>query len=292
MATKCCICLRPISKDESGVDSEIGVYHFPVCPRQRIVSFGGGTNSTAILVGLWERKIYPSDIVFADTGGEKPETYAHMESLSAWLRSVDFPEITIVKGDQPQQLKDGTLENECLRLGALPTKAMGFGGCSMKWKRDPFNKWVRSKYRHIRPLVFIGFDADEPHRAERSASYSEPLYDKSYPLIEWGWGRDECVEAIKRAGIGLPGKSSCFFCPSSKKHEILSLRDLHPDLLERALEIERRAMNGEGPAPKFRGKGLGRNFSWADFLKRDESQQKLFSDFGAPEVDCGCYDGD
>ena len=35
-----------------------------------IVSYGGGTNSTAMLVGLWERGERPDAIVFADTGGE------------------------------------------------------------------------------------------------------------------------------------------------------------------------------------------------------------------------------
>ena len=35
-----------------------------------VVSFGGGTNSTAMLVGMSERGIIPDAILFADTGGE------------------------------------------------------------------------------------------------------------------------------------------------------------------------------------------------------------------------------
>jgi len=42
-----------------------------------VVSFGGGTNSTAMLVGMWERGERPDAILFADTGGEKPHTYQH-----------------------------------------------------------------------------------------------------------------------------------------------------------------------------------------------------------------------
>ena len=39
------------------------------------VSFGGGTNSTAMLCGFRERGIKPDLIIFADTGAEMPHTY-------------------------------------------------------------------------------------------------------------------------------------------------------------------------------------------------------------------------
>ena len=35
--------------------------------------------------------------------------------------------------------------------------------------------------------------------------------------MEWGWDRDRCIRAIQEAGLPLPGKSSCFFCPSMKR---------------------------------------------------------------------------
>jgi hypothetical protein len=41
-------------------------------------------------------------------------------------------------------------------------------------------------------------------------------------------GRDECVQAIQAAGVPLPGKSACFFCPSSKQREVLDLKRRHP----------------------------------------------------------------
>lgn len=255
-----------------------------------VVSYGGGTNSTAMLVGLHERGERPDAIVFADTGSEKPHTYDHVREVSAWCAGVGFPTIETVKGSQPRQLEDGSLENECLRLGALPSKAMGFGACSMKWKQDPFRAWIR---RHEKPhTVLVGFDADEHNRVTRSEGYADKDYAKRYPLVEWDWGREECVAAIARAGLRQPGKSACFFCPSSKKREILELREQYPDLLARALEIERKALAGEGQAPAFRGGGLGRSFSWASFLQMTDAQMELFSDAGTPEVDCGCYDGE
>lgn len=35
-----------------------------------IVSYGGGTNSTALLIGLLERAVVPDLILFADTGND------------------------------------------------------------------------------------------------------------------------------------------------------------------------------------------------------------------------------
>ena len=74
-----------------------------------------------------------------------------------------------------------------------------------------------------------------------------------------------------------------FFCPSSRKHEILALPK---DLQQRALEIESRA-NLKSIA------GLGRRFAWRDLISADAKQYKIeFSKYdGVDEVPCGCYDG-
>jgi hypothetical protein len=264
----------------------------------QIVSYGGGTNSTAMLVGLHERGERPDAIVFADTGGEKPHTYQHIEDVSAWCLSVGFPEVITVRGSQPQQVIDGGLYEECLRLGVLPSKAYGFGSCSMKWKIEPQRKFdkVFCAERGIEMSSLtrlVGFDADEPSRMERAiANAHKTPIGQRFPLIEWDWGRDECIEAIARAGLKQPGKSACYFCPSSKKPEILELKREYPVLFAKSVEMERKALAGEGPAPALMAEGLGRSFSWTELVKFSEAQCNLFSDAGTPEVDCGCYDGD
>lgn len=258
---------------------------------KQVVSYGGGTNSAAMLVGLWEHGERPDAIVFADTGGEKPHTYRHLHNMmQPWCARVGFPEITIVKGSQPRQIADGSLENECLRLGSLPSKAMGFGACSDKWKRDPFEKWLKA-WALGPVLKLVGFGAEETHRVRRASTYSDES-ERRYPLIEWDWDRRACEAAILRAGLPSPGKSACFFCPSSKTREILELRQKYPDLLARALEIERRAIAGEGPAPALHtAKGLGRGFAWAEFLRQTDAQLTLFTDADVPQqcTDESCF---
>jgi hypothetical protein len=96
-------------------------------------------------------------------------------------------------------------------------------------------------------------------------------------------GRDECIESIKNAGLPLPGKSACFFCPSSKPREILQLNKTHPDLIKRALAMEENAQINLTTV-----KGLGRNYSWKELIYSDNAQMKMFTN----DVPCECYDGE
>lgn len=252
-----------------------------------VVAYGGGTNSTAMLVGLHERGIRPDLILFADTGGEKPHTYDHIKAVSAWCVGVGFPEIITVQS-QDRQGDYYTLEERCLNNKMLPSIAYGFKSCSEKHKRRPQDKFVRNWDAArlawecgLKVTKLIGYDADEERRAKIA---EDGQYQYEYPLIAWGWGREECVEAIARADLPQPGKSACFFCPSSKKAEILDLAQRYPDLMVRAIAMEK---NAELTSIK----GLGRRFAWSDFIASSDAQSDLFSDAGS-ETPCGCYDGE
>lgn len=237
---------------------------------KQIVSYGGGTNSAAM--------------VFSDTGGEKPETYEHVALMSAWLVERGYPSITVIRrapaivGDKTA----ATLEEECLMRGQLPGIAYGFKSCSDKWKTQPFRTWFKEQ-GYTDAVVCVGFDSGEEHRAARGDLYEEP-YSKRYPLIEWRMERDDCQDAIEAAGLPQPGKSSCFFCPSSRKHEILALATEHPLLFKRAAAIEAGANLTDV-------KGLGRRFSWREIVQADEDQFKLFPESGIT-TPCGCHDGE
>jgi len=170
-----------------------------------------------------------------------------------------------------------TLEEECLLRNQLPGIIYGFGSCSDKWKKRPFKRWLKEKgWQDV--TQFIGFDAGEPYRAERGDMFDEG-YKKRYWLIERGLFRKDCIAIIEAAGIKPPGKSACFFCPSSKKHEIIALPD---DLKERAIALER---NAELTSLK----GLGRMWAWQDLIAFDNAQTDLFEcTVGIP---CDCWDG-
>ena len=52
---------------------------FPDSPL--VVAYGLGVDSTAMLIEFADRAIRPDLILFADTGGEKPETYQYLAVL-------------------------------------------------------------------------------------------------------------------------------------------------------------------------------------------------------------------
>ena len=248
-----------------------------------------------MLIGMHQRGIPVDLILFSDTGGEQPHTYEYLPVMNGWLKAHGMPEITTVaytdrNGDRL------TLEQECLRSDTLPAIAYGYKKCSLKYKigtQDKFcnnhppcqEAWARGE----KIVKYIGFDAGEEQRRDHAYVYDiqDKKYRKEYALIDWGWYREDCIAAIEQEGLPLPGKSSCFFCPSMKRHEIRTLYHKHRDLFDRTLAIEDNAM------PNLTSvKGLGRNWSWRDFVEADKNQTAMCALFPENDMPCGCYDGE
>ena len=93
-----------------------------------IVSFGGGTNSAALLIGLYKHKIPIDLITFADTGAEHPHTYQFIEIINQWLAEHGMPQITVVQYVDRYGNRL-SLETECLRSHTLPSIAYGHKRC-------------------------------------------------------------------------------------------------------------------------------------------------------------------
>ena len=268
-----------------------------------VVSYGGGTNSTAMLIGMYLHEIPVDLIMFADPGGEHPHTYEYIEIFNRWLVGHGMPEIQMVHAVD----KEGvplSLYDECFARKTLPPIAFGFKTCSQKYKTTPQDKVLNNDPRCKaiwsnggKVDKWIGYDAGETKRVQCAKAYDEndKKFKRHFPLYEWGWDRAECRRVIERAGLPLPGKSSCFFCPSMKKPEIVRLYEEYPELLAKAVELEE---NAEGLTA---AKGLGRNWSWAELVRVyqqnkefDEAQLSLFADLdlSCGCIDpCGCYDG-
>lgn len=260
-----------------------------------IVSFGGGTNSTAMIIGMYRKGIPIDLILFADTGAERPETYQYIEIFNGWLKERNLVEITVVQYTD----KDGnvlTLEQDCLKACNLPSIAYGFKTCSQKHKIGPQDKFCNN-YAPCKKIwangekviKYIGYDAGEERRKTNAFAYDiqDKKYQRIYALIDWGWYREDCERVIQEEGLPLPGKSSCFFCPSMKKKEIKELKRKHPDLYERAVALEDNAKDN-----LLTVKGLVRNWSWKSYIEAEEAQIGICSFLDDDnEAPCGCYDG-
>src|SRR4051794_28896554 len=89
-----------------------------------VVAYGLGVDSTAMLIEFASRGIRPDLILFADTGGEKPETYEYLPVMQRYLAGVGFPAVVTVRYEPTRAAYD-TLEGQCLHTGTLPSLAYG-----------------------------------------------------------------------------------------------------------------------------------------------------------------------
>jgi hypothetical protein len=278
---------------------------FPAKGAYLTVAYGVGVDSTAILIGLnqlWKSTRQgcwvPRAITFADTGGEKPSTYAYIHRINKWLKSAfrgaprwAARKVTVVSWTTEHLAKGygtaSTLEQSELLKQTYPSIAYGRTGCSAKFKVEPQEAWLLRQIeagklppipKGKRLVRAIGYDSTETDRRKgaggsyASAKEEEKGFRGWYPLMEWGWDRARCIAEIavqfgSKASPNwkaVPQKSSCTFCSAMKAEEIVMLGEDYPHLLERALFMEHVGRVGRG---KKAGKnGLGKAFFWADFV--------------------------
>lgn len=213
-------------------------------PEVFAVAYGLGIDSTAMLVGLKQRGIRPDFILFADVGAEKQATYDYLPIIQEWLAENDFPPVTVVKYI-PQRAPYTTIEGNMCMNCTLPGATFGRASCTMKWKIEPQDKWTNNNVlckatwaKGAKVTKAIGFNADEFYRKNRAsdkAHANDPKFDYVYPLQDWDWSRDECKRQIAAAGLPVPPKSACLFCPNQQAEELL---DLTPEERGRVVRVE------------------------------------------------------
>ena len=255
---------------------QLSLFHTSTpCEPPLVVAYGMGVDSTAMLIGLQQRGIRPELILFADTGGEKPDTYLYAPVIRQWLRDVDFPDLQVVRYVPPIAPYD-TLFGNCWCNFTLPSLAFRKKSCSIKWKRTPQDRVVNRWSPALdcwdsggRVKKLIGFDASEGRRRYGDRG-DDPKYAYWYPLMDWVLDREACKRVIADAGLPVPVKSACFYCPACKKPELAELAAEHPDLHAVALSLEHRYRSGR----HFRGddpskvQGLGIRYTWAEHARQ------------------------
>jgi hypothetical protein len=258
---------------------------------------GGGVDSTAMLILCRDNGIVPDVITFADTGGEKPETYDYVRQLDHWLIMNGFPTVTWCRLKTTTAYDD--LEGNNTANATLPSLAMGKKGCSIKWKQNPqdnFLKGVNAKYdspedmpRNLanwhqphplwiesqetgrKIIKLIGYDSS-PADIRRSGKFKAEDDDfiYAYPLQAAGMKRQDCIAMIIEEGLPVPIKSACWFCPASQKWELWWLAGNHPDLFMKALKIEHIAMLGKHS--RWGSDECTYDKSWEEFVNKPSDQ--------------------
>ena len=217
-----------------------------------VVTFGAGVDSTAKLVNMWKLNIRPDVIVFADTGGERPDIYAHLEKVDKWCEKVDFPKIDIVRHTHKEHGREGLL-GELKRRKSLPSLAFGFKTCSLKYKTTACQRHIVQTLGIKKYVKTIGYGTGEIDRAIKSCEsvkagkvrfYAGEEMKLWFPLIDWKLNRSDCKKLSKTVGF-CTAKSSCYFCPAMKASEVVLLSKHYPDEFKEAINIEKNFLEEE-----------------------------------------------
>lgn len=191
-----------------------------------ILSFGGGVNTVALMVMLIQDRSPLDGVVFADTGGETPETYEAVEFARSYLAEYEIP-FTVVQA-RPQ----GTdLYGTALRRRVIPS--VQWRWCTRDFKVNPIHHYYRGLRSHVNQYVGIAYD--EIHRLKDSR---EDFITNLYPLVERRMTRQDCIELIADAGLPVPEKSGCYFCPFNSTERWRQLLHSHPELFTKSIELE------------------------------------------------------
>jgi len=98
-----------------------------------VLAYGIGVDSTAMLIELVARGETPDLVLTADTGSEKPATYAYLDIIRRWMdaHGIEFQ----ICRYQPQRFKHwppyATLIENVLTNATLPSISLGRHSCSL-----------------------------------------------------------------------------------------------------------------------------------------------------------------
>lgn len=185
------------------------------------LSYGGGIDSTALLLYLLENG-EPLDEVVYVVVDDWPDSWDYIGLIDRWLWKNYGMEITYLI---PHVEGTTSILEYSIKRRIAPLRQNRW--CSDKFKVRTFDSYVLSRAK--RPVVYIGIDAGEIHRAKVKRRGRIRF---RYPLIEAGITRDKAKKIIRNHGLPVPPKSGCYFCPFQRRIQAMVLAKKYPQLWE------------------------------------------------------------
>ena len=218
-----------------------------------VLSLGAGTQST--VMALMAENGYdgfekPDFAIFADTGWEPPEVYAHLEWLKAQL---SYEVVTVSAGNIKEDLLQGRNPrgHQFMDIPAYLTEPDGRASvskrqCTSDYKLDPIKKELRQrlglergrrapKGRQVE--MWLGISTDETSRQKPSR---EEWITNRWPLIEKDYSRAQLYQWFKERypERELP-RSACIGCPYHSNSEWKHLKTSDPKSFADAVFVDR-----------------------------------------------------
>ncbi len=229
----------------------------------RVFSFGGGVQSTAALVLAAQREIDFKIFLFANVGddSEHPATLRYVREVAAPYaerQGIRLEELRRVKRDGSTETLYGRLMRQGGRSQTIPVRlssgAPGSRSCTADFKIRVIAKWLRANGAtpEVPAVSGLVISLDEFQRAKSASTIPYQLLE--YPLITLRLTRQDCMNIIAGAGLPIPPKSSCWFCPFHSLRRWQHMRQDEPELFWKAVLLERHLSNMRG--------GVGKDAVW------------------------------
>lgn len=219
----------------------------------RVISYGGGVQSTALLVLAAQKRIDFTTFLMANVGddSEDPRTLDYVHNVAmpyAAQHGITIHLLDRIKRDGTVETLWGRLMREGSRSLPIPIRMdngkPGGRSCTADFKVGVTGKWLKQHGASADnpATIGIGISADEVMRANNRRV--DPHERIVYPLVGIGeetglaMNRQDCIQLIARAGLPVPPKSSCFFCPFHRPSAWEDLQRERPDLFEKSCQLE------------------------------------------------------
>lgn len=256
----------PDEDDRRRLARALPTYVPRVRTRRKILSYGGGLDSFAMLIDAVQRGELPDLVIFADVAdperldpGEWPETYSHMERVAIpycerhgipwkWLGTDESP----IRGERSLYRYLHDMEAMVGRMSRMCT-------CAAKVER--ITRYIMAAFPGDLLEVWIGFEAGEekraakdPHSAANAPAGVAAVRVSRFPLIERRLCRCRCLQLVRNAGLEVPPGSACVFCPFSTRGDFQRLERQIPGDFVKVEALERHAkLTKKGHTIRFAG---------------------------------------
>lgn len=208
-----------------------------------IVSYGGGVDSTGMIIWLVQNNKPIDYVVFSDTGNEVPETYEFIEKyMLPYFKKHQIDFVVVYP------FKKRSLWARCWKRNVFPDTHKRW--CTRDVKITPIHKFYKKLGSQIKEYMGIGYDD-----IRRMKPAQEDYIEKLYPLVDNKIGREECIAIITQERLPIPVKSGCFFCCYNTKERWDWLKSVHPDLYKLSEELQENSKHY--PKRKLIKDGLG-----------------------------------
>jgi hypothetical protein len=214
----------------------------------RIFSYGGGVQSFASLVLAAQGELDGcATFVMANVGddSEMPATLRHVREVAMpFAQAHGLTLIEVKRHTKRGVVRPSLYRNVLDNPTSIPIPIRNAKGtpsqrrCTTDYKVRTIQAWLRLQgVRKSSPAhVGLGISLDEYLRANSDSR--SPWVINWHPLLDRRLTRDDCENIIKSAGLVVPPKSRCWFCPYTRMGDWRTMARDDPALFDRVIDFE------------------------------------------------------